>query len=149
MDLSLSKLGVGDGQGGLACCDSWGRKEPDRTERLNWTELIGVSLLKILRNLCVGKKQQLEHYMEQQTGSTLGKEYVKAVYCHPAFLTCMQITSCNRPGRMKRSWNQDCQEKYQQPQRRRWYHSKGGKWRGTREPFDEGERGAWKSWLKI
>ena len=32
-------LGVGDGQGGLACCDSWGRKESDTTERLNWTEL--------------------------------------------------------------------------------------------------------------
>ena len=32
--------GVGDGQGGLACCDSWGRKESDTTERLNWTELI-------------------------------------------------------------------------------------------------------------
>ena len=31
--------GVGDGQGGLACCDSWGRKELDTTERLNWTEL--------------------------------------------------------------------------------------------------------------
>jgi len=30
--------GVGDGQGGLACCDSWGRKESDTTERLNWTE---------------------------------------------------------------------------------------------------------------
>ena len=33
--------GVGDGQGGLACCDSWGRKESDTTERLNWTELKG------------------------------------------------------------------------------------------------------------
>ena len=32
-------LGVGDGQGGLACCDSWGRKESDMTERLNWTEV--------------------------------------------------------------------------------------------------------------
>ena len=32
-------LGVGDGQGGLVCCDSWGRKESDRTEQLNWTEL--------------------------------------------------------------------------------------------------------------
>ena len=32
-------LGVGDGQGGLACCDSWGLKESDTTERLNWTEL--------------------------------------------------------------------------------------------------------------
>ena len=34
-----STLGVGDGQGGLACCDSWGHKESDTTERLNWTEL--------------------------------------------------------------------------------------------------------------
>ena len=34
MDMSLGKLGVGDGQGGLACCDSWGRKESDMTEQL-------------------------------------------------------------------------------------------------------------------
>ena len=39
------------------------------------------------------KKQQLELDMEQQTGSQLGKEYVKAVYCHPAYLTSMQSTS--------------------------------------------------------
>ena len=35
MDVSLSELGVGDGQGGLACCDSWDCKESDMTERLN------------------------------------------------------------------------------------------------------------------
>ena len=39
------------------------------------------------------KKQQLEMDMEQQTGSKLGKEYIKAVYCHPAYLTYMQSTS--------------------------------------------------------
>ena len=39
------------------------------------------------------KKQQLETDMEQQTGSKLGKEYVKAVYCHPVYLTYMQSTS--------------------------------------------------------
>ena len=39
MGMSLSTLGVGDGQGGLACCGSWGGKESDTTERLNWTEL--------------------------------------------------------------------------------------------------------------
>ena len=39
MDMSLSKLGVGDRQGGLACCSPWGRKESGTTERLNWTEL--------------------------------------------------------------------------------------------------------------
>ena len=47
------------------------------------------------------KKQQLELYMEQQIGSKSGKEYVKAVYCHPAYLTYMQGTSCEMPGWMK------------------------------------------------
>ena len=40
------------------------------------------------------KKQQLEPDMEQQTGSKLGKEYVKAVYCHSAYLNYKQSTSC-------------------------------------------------------
>ena len=39
------------------------------------------------------KKQQIEPDMEQQSGSKMGKEYVKAVYCHPAYLTYMQSTS--------------------------------------------------------
>ena len=47
------------------------------------------------------RKQQLELDMEQQTGSKLGKEYVKAVYCHPTYLTYMQSTSCEMPGLMK------------------------------------------------
>ena len=47
------------------------------------------------------KKQQLELDMDQQTGSKLGKEYVKAVYCHPAYSTYMQNTSCKMPGWMK------------------------------------------------
>ena len=47
------------------------------------------------------KKQQLELDMEQHTGSKLGKEYIKAVYCHPAYLTFMQSTSCKMPGWMK------------------------------------------------
>ena len=47
------------------------------------------------------KKQQLELDMEQWTGSKLGKEYVKAVYSHPACLTYMQSTSCKIPGWMK------------------------------------------------
>ena len=47
------------------------------------------------------KKQQLEQDMEQQTGSKLGMGYVKAVYCHPAYLIYMQSTSCEMPGWMK------------------------------------------------
>ena len=43
------------------------------------------------------KKQQLELDMEQQTGSKLGEEYVKVAYCHPAYLTSMQSTSCKMP----------------------------------------------------
>ena len=46
------------------------------------------------------KKQQAEPDMEQQTGSKLVKEYVKAVYSHPVYLTYMQSTSCEMPGWM-------------------------------------------------
>ena len=47
------------------------------------------------------KKQQLEVDMEQQIGSKSGKEYIKAVHCHPAYLTSMQSTSCEMLGWMK------------------------------------------------
>ena len=47
------------------------------------------------------KKQQLELDMERQTGSKSGKRYVKAVYCHPAYLTYMQSTSWEMPGWVK------------------------------------------------
>ena len=47
------------------------------------------------------KKQQVEPDMEQGTDSKLGKEYIKAEYCHSAYLTSMQSTSCEMPGWMK------------------------------------------------
>ena len=47
----------------------------------------------ILRNLYAGQEEQLEQDMGQKTGSKLGKEYVKAVYCHPVYLTSVQSTS--------------------------------------------------------
>ena len=47
----------------------------------------------LLRNLYASSKQQLETGMVQQTGSKLGKEYIKAVYCHPVYLTSVQSTS--------------------------------------------------------
>ena len=47
------------------------------------------------------KKQKLELDMEQQTGSKLGKEYAKAVYCQPAYLSDIHSTSCEIPGWLK------------------------------------------------
>ena len=54
----------------------------------------------LLRNL-YGGQEVTGLDMEQQTGSKLGKEYVRAVYCHPAYLIYMQSTSCEMPGWMK------------------------------------------------
>ena len=47
------------------------------------------------------KRQELELDMEQKTGSKPGKEYMKAVYCHPGYFTYMQSTSCKMPGWIK------------------------------------------------
>ena len=58
------------------------------------------------------RKQQLELDVKQQTGSKWEKEYVKAGYCHPAYLTYMQSTSCEIP-RLDEVQVQDCWEKYQ------------------------------------
>ena len=58
------------------------------------------SMLPASWEICMqGKKQQLELNMEQWTGLKLGKEYIKAVHCHPAYLTYMQsLTSCEMSG---------------------------------------------------
>ena len=57
------------------------------------------------------KKQQLEMDMEWQIGFKLGKEHVKAGYCHSVYLTYMQSTSCKMPSWIKHK-SQDCWEKY-------------------------------------
>ena len=72
---------------------------------INWKILkeMGITdyLTCLLRSLYAVKKQQLEPDMDQWTGSKLGKEYVKAVYCHPAYLTSTHSTSWKMPGWMK------------------------------------------------
>ena len=102
-------------------------------------------MIKEIRSMQV-KKQQFELDMEQQTGSKSRKEYVKAVYCHPAYLIYMQSTSWEMLGWMKHklesrlleeiSITSDKHHLYDRTQKR------------TKEPLDESERGAWKSWLK-
>ena len=95
----------------------------------------------LLRKLYVGQEATLEPDMEPLTGSKLGKDYVKAVYCHPAYLTSMQSTSCEMPGWMSTIWNQDCRKKYHSLRYANDATLMVRKRRGTKEPLDECERG--------
>ena len=93
------------------------------------------------------KKQQLELDMEQQTGSKLGKEYIKAVYCHPAYLTYMQSTSWEMLDWRKHKLESRLPGEISITSDTQMTLPYGRKWR-TKEPLDECERGEWKSWLK-
>ena len=94
------------------------------------------------------KKQQLELYMEQQTGSKSGKEYVKAVYCHPAYLTYMQSISWEMLDWMKHKLESRLLGEISITSDMQVTPTYGRKWRRTKEPLDESEGGEWKSWLK-
>ena len=94
------------------------------------------------------EKQQLESDMEQQTDSKLGKEYVKAVYCHPAYLTYMQSTSWETLGWKKHKLDSRLTGEIWIASDMQMTPPYGRKWRRTKEPLDESERGEWKSWLK-
>ena len=59
------------------------------------------------------KKQQLQLDVEQQTGSKSEMEYIKALYCHAAYLTYMRVHLVKCRDEWSTSWNQDCQEKFQ------------------------------------
>ena len=92
-------------------------------------------------------KQQLELDMEKETGFKSGKEYVKAVYCQPAYLTYMQNILWEMLGWMKQMLESRLLGEISIPQICRWHHIYGRKQR-IKEPLDESERGEWKSWLK-
>ena len=94
------------------------------------------------------KKQQLELDMKQQTGSKLGKEYVKAVYCHLAYLTYMHSTSCEMPGWVKHKLESRFLGEISITSDMQMTPPFGKKWRRNKEPLDESERGELKSWLK-
>ena len=83
------------------------------------------------------KKQQLELDMEQWTGSKLGKEYVKAVYCHPAYLTYMQSTSWEMPGWMKHKLESRLLEEISIISDMQMTPPLWQKEKGTKEPLDE------------
>ena len=96
------------------------------------------------------KKQQLELDMEQQTGSKSGKEYVKAVYCHSAYLTYMQCTSQEMLNWMNHKLESRLlgEISITSDTQMIWCHPYGKNWKRTKEPPDESERGEWKGWLK-
>ena len=93
------------------------------------------------------KSVQLELDMEQQTGSKLGKEYVKAAYCHPAYLTSRQSTSWETPSCIMRRLESRLPGEISITSDTQMTHPYGRKRRRTKEPL-ENERGEWKSWLK-
>ena len=87
------------------------------------------------------KKQQFEIDMEQRTGSKLGKEYVKAVYCHPAYLIYMQSTSCKMLGCMKHKLESRLLEEISITSDMQVTPPLWQKRRRTKELLDESERG--------
>ena len=87
------------------------------------------------------KKQQLEPDMEQQTGSKLGKEYIKAVYYHPAYLTYMQSTSYEMPSWMKHKLESRLQGEISITLDTQMTHYPYGRKQRTKEPLNESERG--------
>ena len=95
------------------------------------------------------RKQQLELDMEQQTDSKLGKEYVKTVYCHPAYLTYVQSTSCEMPGWMKQKIVSRLQGEISITSDTQMTPPLRQKASRTKGLLDESERGKRKSSLKI
>ena len=87
------------------------------------------------------KKQQLEPDMEQWTGSKLGKEYVKGLYCHPAYLNYMQSTSREMPGWMKHKLESRLPGEISITSDMQMTPPLWQKRRRTKEPLDESERG--------
>ena len=87
------------------------------------------------------KKQQLEPDMEQQIGSKLAKEYVKAIYCHPVYLTYMQSTSCEMPGLIKHKLESRLLREISITSDMQMTLPLWQKARRTKEPLDESERG--------
>ena len=86
------------------------------------------------------KKQELELDMEQWTGFKLGKEYIKSVYCLPAYLTSMQSTSCEMPGWMKHNLELRLLGKMSITSDMEMTPLLWKKQRGTKEPFDKSEK---------
>ena len=116
---------------------------------LQWGAIAFSNIIYYMLNTCMQvKKQQLEPDVEQWTGWKLGKEYAKAVYWHLAYLIYLQSTSFEMLGWMKRKLESRLPGEISITTDTQMIPPFGRKWRRTEEPFNESERGEWKSWLK-
>ena len=102
----------------------------------------------LLRNLYVGQEATVRTGHATTDWFQLRKENVKAVYCHSAYLSYMQNTSCKMSGWLKHKLESRLPGEISITSICRWNYTNGKTWRGTKEPLDEGERGEWKSCLK-
>ena len=102
----------------------------------------------LLRNLQPGQEATVRTGHGTTDWFQIGKGVCQAVYCHPAYLTYMQSTSWEMLGWMKHKMESRLPGEISIPQICWWHHPYGRKWRGTKEPLNESERGEWKSWLK-
>ena len=118
---------------------------------INWKILkeMGIPdhLTCLLRNLYAGQEATVRLDMKQDWFQ-IGKEDVKAVYCHPADLTSTQSTSWETLGWKKHKLESRLPGKIAITSDMQMTPPYGRKWRGTKKPLDERERGEWKSWLK-
>ena len=106
-------------------------------------------ILKVVLSVAYStKKQHLEPDMEQQNGSKLRKEYIKDIYCYPAYLTYMHSTSWKMTGWMTHKLESRLPGEIPITSDMQMTPPYGRRWRGTKEPLDEGERGEWENWLK-
>ena len=92
-----------------------------------------------LKAVCKSRSNKTRH--ETTDGSKLEKEYVKAVYCHLAYLTYMQSTSCKMPGWMSHKLESRLQGEISVTTDMQMIPPYGRKQRGTEEPLEESERG--------
>ena len=102
----------------------------------------------LLRNLYAGQEATVRTGHGTTDGSKSEKESVKAVYCHLAYLTYMQSTSCKMPGWMKHKLESRFSGEIAITSGMQMTPPYGRKRRATKEPLEESERGEWKSWLK-
>ena len=99
-------------------------------------------------DLYSNQKQQLELDIEQWTGSKLRKGYIKAVYCHPAYLTYVQSTSYKMTSWINHKLKSRLLGEISKTSDMWMTPPLWQKAKRTKDPLDEAERGEWKSWLK-